>query len=70
MFQNFTELIIDIPNPAKIKGTALLREDVKLFTLPKDNLNINENVSNGFFSWIIKIIVPITNAITNPIKNE
>ena len=50
MFQSFTELIIDIPSPARISGIALFNDELRLFTLPTDNRSINEKVSNGFLS--------------------
>ena len=70
MFQSFTELIIEMPRPANIRGIALLSELLRLFTLPTDNLSIKEKTSNGFFSCINNIKDPTARAIKNPIKKE
>ena len=59
-----------IPKPARIRGVALFKDELRLLTLPIDNLNISEKVSNGFLSWINKMIVPIIRAIKKPNRKE
>ncbi len=70
MFHNFTEFIIEIPNPARIKGIALFNEELRLLILPTESFSISEKTFAGFWSWINKINDPIKKAINNPIKNE
>ena len=70
MFHSFTELIIEMPSPANIRGIALFSELLRLFTLPIDNLSIKEKTSKGFFSWINNIKDPTARAIKKPIKKE
>ena len=62
--------IIAIPKPARIRGVALFKEELKLFTLPIDNLNISEKVSLGLLSCINKITEPIIRAIRKPTRKE
>ena len=50
MFQSFTVFIMAIPKPARIRGVALFKDELRLLALPIDNLNISEKVSNGFLS--------------------
>ena len=70
MFHNLTELIMDIPSPARIRGIALFNDALRLLILPTDKRSINENVSIGLLSCMSNIIEPIKIAIINPIRNE
>jgi|TARA_Y100000748_G_C15358858_1_gene434861 hypothetical protein len=70
MFHNLTELIIDIPSPARIRGIALFKDALRLLMLPTDKRSINENVSIGLLSCRSNIIEPIKIAIKNPIRKE